>query len=314
MSNRPPMSVEAISRIPVEVWHDVFQRLGDKLQPLDHTKPLKQVRLDPSTAQQVVDRQRHRFKLLIRELFPFDRVEAFLTNRLNQSNFPALTPYDMREKFIHAVRELLATRRTQTFEPFDLQFDRSELEGSAAFAFKELDFAIRLLEKRPAIILSILFLRKFLVEYAFFIKQEAKKTVGNPELLKTIEYFCDSWNQNTYIKAVYPAFAIHVHAGETTEDNGNAEPLLDRELSKSVMDWLIHNGRFLGTASIKAHGYSAKLSCAATGFVSFGIGKKGWLNLIYDAVLRDCEDSLMIADLERVRNCGRHLLTMLPAE
>jgi hypothetical protein len=73
------------------------------------------------------------------------------------------------------------------------------------------------------------------------------------------------------------------------------------------MSWLTAKGFFARQATVEACGYEARLSCAATGILNQGLGKRGWLNTIFDNVVEDQRIPLMSRYLERVVMRGNRL-------
>ena len=58
---------------------------------------------------------------------------------------------------------------------------------------------------------------------------------------------------------------------------------------------------------VEWHGYEAKLSCAAAGMLNQALGKRGWLNTIFDKVVEDQRIPRMAAYLEQVVVRGNRL-------
>jgi len=66
------------------------------------------------------------------------------------------------------------------------------------------------------------------------------------------------------------------------------------------VSWLTTKGFFARQTSVEWYGYEAKLSCAATGMLHQALGKRGWLNTIFDKVVVDQRLPLMSTYLEQV--------------
>jgi hypothetical protein len=74
-----------------------------------------------------------------------------------------------------------------------------------------------------------------------------------------------------------------------------------------VISWLTVKGFFVRQATAQWHGYDAKLSCAATGMLNQALGKRGWLNTIFDKVVADQGVPGMQTYLEQVVVRGNRL-------
>ena len=73
------------------------------------------------------------------------------------------------------------------------------------------------------------------------------------------------------------------------------------------MSWLTAKGFFARQAAVEWHGYDARLSCAATGMLNQALGKRGWLNTIFDKVVEHQRIPLMATYLEQVVVRGNRL-------
>lgn len=94
--------------IPKEVWRGFVEGGGlERAELLRYFKLLTTVRLEPATAQEDADDQRQRFKQLIGDLFPLERVEAFIAAHLEVSMFPRLQAHDLDAEQIPAMSAYL---------------------------------------------------------------------------------------------------------------------------------------------------------------------------------------------------------------
>ena len=122
----------------------------------------------------------------------------------------------------------------------------------------------------------------------------------NAEQAPTFKFFFDSWHQGSLITALYPSIALHLRPRIELGGKRIDEPAFTRPLMSEVMSWLTARNFFARQATVKWHGYDARLSCAATGMLNQALGKRGWLNTIFDKVVQDQRIPLMSTYLEQV--------------
>src|SRR5262245_61865966 len=107
--------------IPREVWRGFVDGGGlGRALLLRYPRPLTTVRLEPATAQEEADTQRQRFKQLIDELFPLDRVEAFIATHLTAGTYPGLSALDFDAGLMQLLEKMLAHETEPVQAPFDL--------------------------------------------------------------------------------------------------------------------------------------------------------------------------------------------------
>lgn len=293
--------------IPKEVWRGFVEGGGlERVELLRYFKPLTTVRLEPATAQQDADDQRQRFKQLISDLFPLDRVEAFIAAHLEVSMFPRLQAHDLDAGLLQLLEKALAWEVEPLPAPFDLEAERMGPYGKPRFDGSEYRYAVQLLQLRPALALAIVFLRGYFVNWARAM-EAASRGALNAEQAPTFKFFFDSWHQGSLITALYPAIALHLRPRLELGGKRIAEPAFTRELMSDVISWLTTKGFFARHAMAQWHGYDAKMSCAATGMLHQALGKRGWLNTIFDGVVAHQQIPAMSAYLEQIVACGNRL-------
>jgi hypothetical protein len=74
-----------------------------------------------------------------------------------------------------------------------------------------------------------------------------------------------------------------------------------------VMSWLTAKGFLARQTAVEWHGYEAKLTCAATGMLHQALGKRGWLNTVFDKVVEHQRIPAMSTYLEQVVVRGDNL-------
>jgi hypothetical protein len=313
MTNKPVSSIDQLVEIPRRVWRRFVDSGGlVHMEPLEFLAPIKSVRLDMEEPQLAVDRQRNRYKRLISELFPVAEVEEFIVDRMARGNFPMISPYDMNEKFSHVLQQMISEHRRLSLEPFDVLTNRKDIKGrSGLFHKDEIYFAAQLVGARPAIILSVLFLRKFLVEFALLL-QTAGKGDSTSGWNESLDFFVASWNQNTFISMLYPAVTLHMKPRIDLSRVSVDEPEFTTSLTSQIINWMVINGAFSSHANKMQHGHSSRMSCAATGFLVEGIGKRGWLNKVFEKTVEYQDDAVMIHDLKRIQKHAALLASLLP--
>src|SRR5690606_13071913 len=95
--------------IPREVWRNFVESGGlERVEPMRYHRPLTTIRLDPATAQEEADKQRQRFRRLIFELFPLDRVEAFIATHLQAGLYPDLQAFYFEAGLLQPFEHMLA--------------------------------------------------------------------------------------------------------------------------------------------------------------------------------------------------------------
>ena len=311
--NQPPSKIDDLATIPKQVWEQFVENGGlDAFETLDFLAPIKNDPLDAENAQQIVDQQRHRFKRLITNLFPAGEVERFILERIAHGNLPLITPYDMNQKFSHVFRDMISAKSEgNPVEAFDLEADRTTTRYAHGLYNKKEDlFSIRMLKLRPAVALSILFFRKYLVEFGVLLNRIAQQTL--PEHWQgTIKFFTDSWNQNTFIRVLYPAICLHLYHQIDQSIESVECPELNQDLARDTCNWMVINNGFKGKANRQQHGHDSNMNCAATGFLVDGIGKRGWLTAVFDEVIKQRNDQLMVTDLKRIDNHANVLLKLI---
>jgi hypothetical protein len=302
----PAMATD-LHAIPREVWRGFVDGGGlDRVELLRYSRPLTTVRLDPATAQVEADDQRQRFKQLIVDLFPLDRVEAFIATLLETSTYPRLQAFDfdagltqlLEKPFVHEVEPLQA--------PFDLEVERMGQYGKPRLDVAEYRYAVQLLQLRPGLALAIMFLRSFFVIWARALA-EASRSSLNAEQAPSFKFFFDSWNQGSLITILYPSIALHLRPRIELGGKRIDEPAFTRPLMSEVMSWLTTKGFFARQATVQWHGYDAKMSCAATGMMHQALGKRGWLNTLFDKVVENQRIPDMSTYLEQVVVRGNRL-------
>jgi hypothetical protein len=241
------------------------------------------------------------FKRLIAELFPSADVERFINERLQVGNLPMLSRYDMREKFFRPLEALLAEPGRQG-DAFDLHCDRSRFRSSGRlFHHEEVCLAVRMLGLRPAISLSVLFLRKFLVEFGLLLQRVSQNNAPGA-WQDSLQFFVNSWNQNTFVRVLYPALCLHLREHLDLSMASVDEPQFSQPRIRAALLWMVTQGAFQGRADPALHGHASKMHCAATGFLVDGIAKRGWLKAIFDEVVGQQDDPLTQFDLKRINH------------
>jgi hypothetical protein len=287
--------------IPREVWRGFMDGGGlDRVELLRYFRPLLTIRLDPATAQEEADNQRQRFKRLIVELFPLDRVEAFIATLLEAGMYSRLQASDFDAGLMQSLQKMLVHEVEPVPAPFDLEAERMGPYGKARLDASEYRYAVRLLQLRPGLALATLFLRGFLVLWARALQWEASRSSLNAEQSPSFEFFLSSWYQAPLISIVYPSIALHLRPRIELGGKRIDEPAFTRPLMSEVMSWLTGKGFFAQEAKVEQCGYQAKLSCSATGMLHQALGKRGWLNTIFDKVVEDQRVPLMSTYLEQI--------------
>lgn len=293
--------------IPREVWRRFVDGGGlERIEPMRYLQPLTTIRLDPATAQEDADRQRQRFKQLIAELFPLDRVEAFFGALLEATTYPSIGTFDLNAGLKWPLRSALASETEPVQLPFDLGADRMGPHGKPRFDASEFRYAVSLLQLRPGLALAILFLRRFLVIWAHALKEASRGSL-NTEEAPTFNFFLNSWNQVSLVKVLYPSIALHLRPRIDLSLKRIDEPAFTRPLMSEVMAWLTVKGFFARQATVESYGYDARLSCAATGIMNHTLGKRGWLNTIFDKVVEHQRTPVISKYLDRVVVRGNRL-------
>lgn len=294
--------------IPREVWRGFVDGGAlNRVEPLRYFKPLLTVRLDPATAQEEADNQRQRFKRLIVELFPLDRVEAFIGALLEAGMYPRLQAPDFDAGLMQPLENMLVHEAEPLAVPFDLEAARMGPYHKPRLDASEYGYAVQLLQLRPGLALTTLFLRGFLVLWARALNWEASRSSLSAEHTPSLEFFCNSWYQAPLISILYPSIGLHLRPLIELGDKRIDEPAFTRPLMIEVMSWLTEKGFFAQEAKAEWRGYQAKLSCSATAFLHQALGKRGWLNTIFDKMVRDQRIPLMSTYLEQVVVRGNRL-------
>jgi hypothetical protein len=253
-----------------------------------------------------VDHQRQRFKQLIAELFPLDRVESFIVALLEADTYPGIGTVDLNAGLKWPLRDALARETEPVQAPFDLEAERMGPHGKPRFDASEFRYAVALLRLRPGLALAILFLRRFLVIWAHALKEASVGSLNATEA-PTFSFFLNSWNQVSLIKVLYPAIALHLRPGIELSAKRIDEPAFTRPLMSEVMSWLTVKGFFARQATVESYGYDARLTCAAAGIMNHTLGKRGWLNTIFDKVAEHQRTPLISKLLDRVAVRGNRL-------
>ena len=147
--------------------------------------------LDPATAQEEVNNQRQRFSRLIAELFPLDRVEAFIARHLEAKTYPTIGAFDLNAGLKRLLENELTSKAGPVQAPFDLESERMGQYGKPRFDASEYRYAVQLLQLRPGLALAILFLRGFLVIWARALG-EASRSSLNAEQAPSYSFFLNS--------------------------------------------------------------------------------------------------------------------------
>lgn len=293
--------------IPREVWRGFVSGGGlDRVEPLRYYRALTTVRLDPATAQEEVDNQRRRFSRLIVELFPLDRVEAFIATHLEAGTYPHLQAMHFDAGLMQPLENALAREGEPVEAPFDLEAERIGRYGKGRLDASEYGYAVQLLQLRPGLALATMFLRGFLEMWGHALG-EASGSSLNAEQAPGFRFFFTSWNQGSMVTVLYPSIGLHLRPRIELGGQRIDEPAFTRPLMSEVMSWVTAKG-FLGRqATVEWQGYEARLSCAATGMLNQALGKRGWLNTIFDKVVEHQRIPAMAAYLEQVVVRGNRL-------
>ena len=287
--------------IPREVWRGFVDGGGlDRVEPMRYVKPLLTIRLDPATAQEEADDQRQRIKRLIGELFPLDRVEAFIATLLDAGMYPRLQASDFDAGLMQALEKMLVHEAEPVQAPFDLEAERIGQYGKPRLDASEYRYAVQLLRLRPGLALATMFLRGFLVTWGRALLAEANRSSLNAEQAPSFNFFFTSWYQAPLVTILYPSIALHLKPRIELGGKRIDEPAFTRPLMGDVMSWLTAKGFFARQATVEWHGYDAKMSCAAAGMLHQSLGKRGWLNTIFDKVVQDQRIPLMSTYLDEV--------------
>ncbi len=293
--------------IPREVWRGFVDGGGlDRVELLRYPRALTTIRLDPATAQEEADNQRQRFKHLIVELFPLDRVEAFIATLLEASTYPRLQAFDLDAGLMQPLENTLAREAEPVQAPFDLEAERIGPYGKSRLDASEYRYAVQLLQLRPGLALATMFLRGFLVIWARALGEASRYSL-NAEQTPSFRFFFTSWNQGSLVTILYPSIALHLRPRIELGGKRIDEPAFTRPLMSEVMSWLTAKRFFARQATVEWHGYEARLSCAANGMLNQALGKRGWLNTIFDKVVEDQRIPLMSTYLEQVVVRGNRL-------
>jgi hypothetical protein len=278
----------------------------DRLELLRYFRPLMTVRLDAVTAQQEANNQRQCFQRLIVELFPLDRVEAFIAAHLEAGMYPTVRTFDLKAGLMRPLENALARDVEPVQEPFDLEAERSGRYGKPGFDVSEYRYAVQLLQLRPGLALATLFLRGFLVNWASALGEASRNSL-NTEQAPRLSFFLNNWNQASLVTVLYPAIAVHLRPRIEVGGKRIAEPAFTRSLMSDVMSWLTAKGYFARQVTVELCGYEARLSCAAAGILNQVLGKRGWLNTIFDKMVDDQHIPSISRSLERVVERGNLL-------
>lgn len=294
--------------IPREVWRGFVDGGGlERVEPLRYHRALTTVRLDPATGQTEADDQRQRFKRLIAELFPLDRVEAFIATHLEAKTYPHLQELHFNGVLMQPLENALARETEPLQAPFDLEAERLGPYGKPRLDASEYRYTVQLLQLRPGLALATMFLYGFLGMWGHALGEEASRCSLNPEQAPSFKFFFTSWNQGSLVTVLYPSIALHLRPRLELGGKRIDEPAFTRPLMSEVMTWLTVKGFFTRQATAEWYGYDAKLSCAATGMLNQALGKRGWLNTIFDKMVEDQRLPLMSAYLEQIVVRGNQL-------
>lgn len=300
------MSTDPYS-IPREIWRGFVDGGGlERAEPLRYHRALTTVPLDPATAQEEVDTQRQRFRRLIAELFPLDRVEEFIATHLEAGSYPHLQAFHFDAGLMQPLAYLLAHETEPVQASFDLEAERSGPYGKPRIDASECRYAVHLLQLRPALALAIMFFRGFLEIWAHALGEASRGSL-NAEQAPGFNFFFTSWSQNSLVTVLYPSIALHLRPRIELGGKRTEEPAFTRPLMIEVMSWLTSRSFFARQAKVKWHGHGAKWSCAAMGMLNQALGKRGWLNIIFDKVVEDRPIPIMSSYLEQVAMRGKRL-------
>jgi hypothetical protein len=286
--------------IPREVWRGFVDGGGlERVEPLRYHRALTSVRLDPATAQAEADTQRQTFKRLIAELFPLERVEAFIAAHLHAHTYPHLQALHFDGSLMKPLGNALTREVEPLPAPFDLEAERPGPYGKPRLDSAEYRYAIQLLQLRPGLALATLFLYGFFGMWGHALAEVSRGSL-NPEQARSYGFFFSSWNQGSLVSVLYPSIALHLRPRIELGAKRIEEPAFTRPLMIEVVSWLTTRGFFARQTSVEGYGYEAKLSCAATGMLHNALGKRGWLNTIFDKLVEDQRLPLMSTYLEQV--------------
>jgi hypothetical protein len=293
--------------IPREIWLRFVDGGGlDRVELLRYFRPLMTVRLDSVTAQEEANHQRQCFQRLIVELFPLDRIEAFIATHLEAGAYPSMGTFDLKAGLMRLLENALAREAEPVQTPFDLEAERAGQYGKPGFDVSEYRYAVQLLQLRPGLALATLFLRGFLVNWANALAEVSRSSL-NAAQAPSFSFFLSNWNQSSLVTVLYPAIALHLRPRIELGGKQIAEPAFARPLMSEVMSWLTAKGYFARQTTVEMCGYEARLSCAAAGILNQALGKRGWLNTIFDRVVEDQRIPFISRNLERVSVRGNLL-------
>ena len=244
--------------IPREVWRGFVDGGGlDRVELLRYHRALTTVRLDPATAQEEADNQRQRFRQLIVELFPLDRVEAFIAAHLEARTYPRLQAIDLDAGLMQPLEKALVREAEPVQAPFDLEAERIGPYGKPRLDASEYRYAVQLLQLRPGLGLATMFLCGFLVIWAHALGEASRGSL-NPEQAPSFGFFFTSWAQGSLLTVLYPSIALHLRPRIELGGKRIDEPAFTRPLMSEVISWLTVKGFFVRQTSVEGYGYEAK--------------------------------------------------------
>ncbi len=274
------------------------------LEPMAYVTPMLKVELSANSAQSEINLQRNRFKTLITTLLPMDEITEYLRIRLEHHSFPFLTQRDFAEQFARVLRNYDARKVSPKIPSFDLQADRRHLPNSGFFDVLEWQFVRQLVKYRPAIALSVVMLRKYFVEYTFFLREEIKDQLP-AEWQQPFVFFCQSWYQNSYVHSLYPSIAMHMQPLIDLNDQVQfAEAVVTPQLFSETMAWMNLQGLFRTTTNRIPGGFGIDISCAAAGLLTESIGKRQSLHAVYGQIVDRQDDPMMHRALLEISSRG----------
>jgi hypothetical protein len=207
--------------------------------------------------------------------------------------------FDLKAGLMRLLENALAREAEPMQAPFDLEAERTGRHGKPAFDTSEYRYAVQLLQLRPGLALATLFLRGFLVMWASALGETSRSSL-NAAQAPSFSFFFNNWNQDSLVTVLYPAIALHLRPRIELGEKRIAEPAFTPPLMSEVMSWLTAKGYFARHARVELFGYDARLSCAAAGVLNQALGKRGWLNTIFDKVVEDQSMPFISRNLERV--------------
>ena len=112
------------------------------------------------------------------ELFPLERVEAFIAAHLSARTYPHLRALPFDAGLMQPLANALARAAEPLPAPFDLEAERIGQYGKGRLDASEYRYAIQLLQLRPGLALATMFLRGFLEMWAHALKEASRGSLN----------------------------------------------------------------------------------------------------------------------------------------